>query len=66
MRCILTNRAIGVRCFSIGTNRGIGTNGPSEWPCTLNEMHIHQQNHWNDMTFSFGTNATSGTNGPSV
>ena len=38
--------------FSIGTNRTIGTNEPSELPCTqpdhmgnlspLNEMHIHQ------------------------
>ena len=47
MRCIFTNRTIGMECFSIGTN------GPLELPCTqldhmennlgpLNEMHIHQ------------------------
>ena len=40
-------------CFSIGTNRTIGTKGPSELPCTqqnhmennlhpCNEMHINQ------------------------
>ena len=34
MRCIFTNRTIGMMCFSIGTNRTIGTNGPSELPCT--------------------------------
>ena len=34
MRCILTNRTIGIECFSIGTNRTIGTNGPLELPCT--------------------------------
>ena len=53
MRCMFTNRTIGMMCFSNGTNRTIGTNGPSELPCTqqnhmennlspLNEMHIHQ------------------------
>ena len=31
MRCIFTNRTIGIGCFSIGTNRTIGTNGPSVW-----------------------------------
>ena len=62
MRCTFTNRTIGMMCFSIGTNRTIGTNGPLELPCTqldhmennlspLNEMHIHQQNHWSDMLF---------------
>ena len=35
MRCIFTNRTIGIGCFSIGTNRTIGTNGPLELPCTL-------------------------------
>ena len=30
----------------------------------LNEMHIQQRNHWNDM-LSIGTNRTIGTNGPS-
>ena len=58
MRCIFTNRTIGIGYFSIGTN------GPLELPCTqldhirkfnnlspLNEMHIHQQNHWNDILF---------------
>ena len=29
MRCIFTNRTIGMTSFSIGTNRTIGTNGPS-------------------------------------
>ena len=29
MRCIFTNRTIGITSFSIGTNRTIGTNGPS-------------------------------------
>ena len=29
-----TNRTIGIGCFSIGTNRTIGTNGPLELPCT--------------------------------
>ena len=49
-------------CAFLFSNRTIGTNGPSELPCTqpghmehnlspLNEMHIHQQNHWNDMLF---------------
>ena len=53
MRCIFTNRTIGMVSFSIGTNRTISANGPSELPCTqldhmennlnpLNEMHIHQ------------------------
>ena len=51
MRCIFTNRTIGMACFSIGTNCTIGINGPLELPCTqldhmeknliaLNEMHI--------------------------
>ena len=51
MRCIFTNRTIGMTCFSIGTNCTIGTNGPLKLPCTqldhmennlsaLNEMHI--------------------------
>ena len=31
MRCIFTNRTIGMRSFSIGTNPTIGTNGPSVW-----------------------------------
>ena len=58
---LFTNRTIGMTSFSIGTNRTIGTNGPSELPCTqpdhmgnlspLNKMHIHQQNHWNDVLF---------------
>ena len=62
MRRILTKKTTGMTSFSIGTNRTIGTNGPSELPCTqpvtwennrspLNEMHIHQQNHWNDILF---------------
>ena len=55
MRCIFTNRTIGMTSFSIGTNRTIDTNGPSELRCIqpgpLNEMHIHQQNHWNDIPF---------------
>ena len=34
MRCIFTNRTTGMTSFSIGTNRTIGTNGPSELPCT--------------------------------
>ena len=53
MRCSFTDRTIGTTLFSIGTNRTIGTNGPSELPCPsqttwdnnlspLNEMHIHQ------------------------
>ena len=43
---------IGITSFSIGTNRTIGTNGPSELPCTQpGQMHIHQQNHWNDVLF---------------
>ena len=29
MRCIFTNRTIGMTSFSIGTNCTIGTNGPS-------------------------------------
>ena len=28
-----TNRTIGMASFFIGTNRTIGTNGPSELPC---------------------------------
>ena len=62
MRCIFTSRTIGMTSFSVGTNRTIGTNGPLELPCTqrdliknnlspLNEMHIHQQNHCNDVLF---------------
>ena len=31
MRCTFTNRTIGMTSFSIGTNRTIGTNGPSVW-----------------------------------
>ena len=31
---IFTNRTIVIGCFSIGTNRTIGTNGPLELPCT--------------------------------
>ena len=31
MRCIFTNRTIGMTSFSIGTNPTIGTNGPSVW-----------------------------------
>ena len=53
MRCMFTNKTIGMASFSIGTNRTISTNGLSELPCTqldrmennlnpLNEMHIHQ------------------------
>ena len=34
IRCIFINRTIGIGCFSIGTNRTIGTNGPLELPCT--------------------------------
>ena len=33
MRCIFTNRIIAMMCFSISTNRTIGTNGPLELPC---------------------------------
>ena len=51
MKCIFTNRTIGMTSFSIGTN--------SIFPCDLakynlsplKEMHIHQQNHWNDIIF---------------
>ena len=53
MRCIFTNRTIGKTSFPIGTNRTLGTNGPSELSCaqrdhlennltSLNEMHIDQ------------------------
>ena len=49
-------------CVFLFSNHTIGTNGPSELPCTqlhhmennlspLKEMHIHQQNHWKDMLF---------------
>ena len=31
MRCILTNRTIGMTSFTFGTNPTIGTNGPSVW-----------------------------------
>ena len=31
---LFTNRTIGMTSFSIGTNRTIGANGPSELPCT--------------------------------
>ena len=62
MRSIFTNRTIGIASFAIGTNRTISANGPSELPYTqldhmennlnpLNEMHIHQQNHLNDVLF---------------
>ena len=62
MRCISSNRTIGMTSFSIGTNCTIGTNRLSELPCTqldhmennlrpLNEMHIQQQNHGYDMLF---------------
>ena len=34
MRCIFTNRTIGMTSFSIGTNRTIGPNGPLELPRT--------------------------------
>ena len=36
MRCIFTNRTIGIGCFSIGTNRTIGTNGDPSY------HHFHQ------------------------
>ena len=62
MRCIFTSTTIGMTSFSIGTNRTIGTNVPLKLPCTqlnhqeknlspFNEMHIRQQNHWNDIIF---------------
>ena len=44
-------------CAFLFSNHTIGTNGPSELPCTQlhhienKEMHIHQQNHWKDMLF---------------
>ena len=34
MKCTITNRTIAIGCFSIGTNRTIGTNRPLELPCT--------------------------------
>ena len=37
MRCIFTNRTIGIGCFSIGTNRTIGTNGDPSY---------HHQHQW--------------------
>ena len=36
MRCIFTNRTIGIGCFAIGTNRTIGTNGDPSY------HHYHQ------------------------
>ena len=52
MKCIFTNRTIGMTSFSVGTNH---TNGSQvAWEnnlSPLNEMHIHQQNHWNDIIF---------------
>ena len=37
MRCIFTNRTIEIKCFSIGTNRTIGTNGDPSY---------HHQHQW--------------------
>ena len=37
MRCIFTNRTIAIRCFSIGTNPTIGTNGDPSY---------HHQHQW--------------------
>ena len=74
MRCIFTNRTIGMASFSIGTNRTISTNGPSELPCTqLDHMEniliplmrciFTNRTIW--MTcFSVGTTCIIGTNGP--
>ena len=49
-------------CVFLFSNHTIGSNGPSELPCTqlhhmennlslLKEMHIQQQNHWKDILF---------------
>ena len=57
------------------SNHTIGTNGPSELPCTqrdhiknnlgtLNEMHLTNRTI-GMIAFSIGTNCTIGTNGPS-
>ena len=74
MRCIFTNRTIGMASFSIGTNRTISTNGPSELPCTqldymenilipLMRCIFTNRTIW--MTcFSVGTNCIIGTDGP--
>ena len=71
MRCILTNRTIGMMAFSIGTNHTIGTNGPSELPC--NQLD-HLKNNLSPLmksiftcrtvrmtSFSTGTNRTIGS-----
>ena len=60
--------------FSIGTNRTIGTNGPSELPFTQLD---HMENNVSPLmrciftgrtigmtSFSIGTNRTIGNNGP--
>ena len=75
MRCILTNRTIGMIAFSIGTNCTSGTNGPSELPCTQLD---HMENNTSPLMrciftngtigmtcYSIGANRTIGTNGPS-
>ena len=38
MRCILTNRTIGMTSFSIGTNRTIGTNGDPSYHLLITPM----------------------------
>ena len=62
MRCIFTNRTIGIGCFCIGTNRTIGTNGPLELPCTqLDNMRcIFTNRTIGKRCFSIGTNHTIG------
>ena len=70
--CLHLVRLASYKNVSFYSNHTIGTNGPSELPCTQlhhienKEMHIHQQNHWKDIGggFSIGTNRTTGTNGP--
>ena len=75
MRCILTNRTIGMITFSIGTNCTSGTNGPSELPCTQLD---HMENNTSPLMrciftngtigmtcYSIGADRTIGTNGPS-
>ena len=51
MRCIFTNRTIGMTSFSIGTNPTIGTNGPSVkrivsvcvyWTCVFTRLTAHE------------------------
>ena len=60
--CLHLVRLASYKNVSFYSNHTIGTNGPSELPCTqlhhmennlspLKEMHIHRQNHWKDMLF---------------